>query len=187
MKNLKNMKNIANKLPGCAAKKCAYVNSGRSVAGLLSKYSINWSISASFVDVSFVLLEVVGVHEVEVGPVLVEVLNAMLRDVRCFDRVAAAALANFDEGGEEVVHAIAQLLHVGVLIGRAFVSVDRDALVDGLAIEIELFSERLHDELLEVFAEEDEAVFVGKDDHVFFAFTVAGVVPSEGELHGGIF
>ena len=38
-----------------------------------------------------------------------------------------------DEDGEEVVHAVAQLLHVGVLVGRALVAVDGDALVDALA------------------------------------------------------
>ena len=39
-----------------------------------------------------------------------------------------AAFAHFDEGGEEVVHAVAELLDVGVLVGGALVAVDGDAL-----------------------------------------------------------
>mgnify|MGYP006181463051 CR=1 FL=1 len=46
---------------------------------------------------------------------------------------------------------VAQLLHVGVLVGRAFVPINCDALVHLFSIEIELFAERLHDELLQVF------------------------------------
>ena len=46
------------------------------------------------------------------------------------DAVAVAALADLDEGGEEVVHAVAELLDVGVLVGGALVAVDGDALVD---------------------------------------------------------
>lgn len=57
---------------------------------------------------------------------------------------------DFDEGGKEIRNAIAKLLDVGVLVSRSFVAVGRDALVDGVPIEVESFSERLHDELLEI-------------------------------------
>ena len=40
--------------------------------------------------------------------------------------------------------------------------------------------------MLEVFREEDEAVFVRKDDHVFFTFAISFVMPGEGEKEGGI-
>lgn len=103
-----------------------------------------------------------------------------------FDLCGIGGFADFDEGGEEVVDAVAELLDVGVLVGGAFVAVDGDALVDGVAVEVVLFADGLHDELLEVFAEEHEAVFVGEDDHVFGAFAVACVVPHEGEEHGGV-
>ena len=55
-----------------------------------------------------------------------------------------------------------------------------------VAVEVEFLAERLHDELLEVFGEQDERVLVGQDDHVLFALAVARVVPGEGELHGGV-
>jgi hypothetical protein len=80
--------------------------------------------------------------------------------------VGVAVLEDLDEGDEEVVHAVAELLHVGVLVGRALVAVDRDALVHDVALEVVLLAERLHDELLEVAREELEAVLVGQHDHV---------------------
>lgn len=103
-----------------------------------------------------------------------------------FEGRGILGFADLDEGGEEVVHAIAELLDIGVLVGGAFVAVNGDALIDDVAVEIELFAEGLHDELLEVFAEEDEAVLVGEDDHVFGAFALADVIPHEGEDHGGV-
>ncbi len=65
-----------------------------------------------------------------------------------------AVLEDFDEGGEEVVDAFAELLDVGVLVGGAFVAVDGDALVDDFAFEVFFFAEGFHDELLEVSGEE---------------------------------
>ena len=103
-----------------------------------------------------------------------------------FERRGVLGFADLDEGGEEVVHAVAELLDIGVLVGGAFVAVNGDALIDDVAVEVELFAEGLHDELLEVFAEEDEAVLVGEDDHVFGAFALADVIPHEGEDHGGV-
>ena len=50
------------------------------------------------------------------------------------NRDCRAIFAHLDEGDEEVGHAVAQLLHVGVLVGRALVAVDGDALVHDLAV-----------------------------------------------------
>ena len=97
------------------------------------------------------------------------------------DRVAGAVLADLDEGDEEVVHAVAQLLDIGVLVGGALVAVDGDALVDLVAVEVEFLAEGFHDELLEVFGEQEQAVLVGQDDHVLERRAAAGVVPHEGE------
>ena len=57
-----------------------------------------------------------------------------------------------DEGHEEVVHAVAELLHVGVLVGGALVAVDGEPLVDPVAVAGRALAERLHDELLQVAA-----------------------------------
>ena len=90
------------------------------------------------------------------------------------------------KAGEEIVHAVAELLDVGVLVGGAFVAINGEALVDDLAIEVEFLAERLHDELLEVFRKQDERVLVGQDDHVLFALAVGTVMPGERELHRGV-
>jgi len=99
---------------------------------------------------------------------------------------AIAVAEHFDEGDEEVVHALTELLHVGVLVGRALVAVNGNALVDGAALEIELLAERLHDELLEVAREEEQAVLVGKHHHVLGAAAVGRPVPHGGEDGGGV-
>ena len=57
-----------------------------------------------------------------------------------FESLRRAIFPHLDEGGEEIRHAIAQLLHVGVLVGRALVAVNRDALVDDFAVEILFFA-----------------------------------------------
>ncbi len=80
-----------------------------------------------------------------------------------------AVLQDLDERDEEVRDALAQLLDVGVLVGRALVAVDGDALVHDVALEVLLLAERLHDELLEVAREEEQPVLVGEDDHVLRA------------------
>ena len=56
------------------------------------------------------------------------------------DAVTVAALPHFDERDKEIVHAIAELLDVGVLVGRALVSINGDALVDDLAVEVVLLA-----------------------------------------------
>ena len=50
------------------------------------------------------------------------------------ERRAVAVLEHFDEDGEEIRDAVAQLLDVGVLVGRAFVAVNGNALVDDAAL-----------------------------------------------------
>ena len=62
-----------------------------------------------------------------------------------------------------------------MLIGRALVAVNRDALVDDISVQVEFLAERFHDQLLEVAAEEEQPILVGEDDHVLFAAAVAGV------------
>ena len=63
------------------------------------------------------------------------------------DGGAAAITEHGDEGDEEVVHAFAQLLHVGVLVGRAFVAIHGDALIHDVAVEIVLLATALDDYL----------------------------------------
>ena len=48
------------------------------------------------------------------------------------------SLRHFDKSNKEIVHSVAQLLDIRVLIGRALVAVNRDALIDDLSIEIAL-------------------------------------------------
>ena len=48
---------------------------------------------------------------------------------------------HFNKGGEEIVHSIAELLHVGVLVGGALVAVDGDALIHLFAIAIMLLAQ----------------------------------------------
>ena len=98
-----------------------------------------------------------------------------------------AVFEDVDECHKKVIDAVAQLLDVGVLVGGAFVAVDGEALVDAISVEVEGFSERFHDELLEVSREEEEFVFVGEHDEVAAAFAVGGVEPHGGHEHGGIF
>ena len=50
-----------------------------------------------------------------------------------------------------------------------------------------LLAEGFHDELLKIAAEEEQAVFVGENDHVLGAFSAGGVVPHEGDEGGGVF
>jgi hypothetical protein len=98
-----------------------------------------------------------------------------------------AGVEDADEGGEEVGQAVAQLLDVGVLVGGALVAVDGEALPDLAALAIEALAEGLHDELLQVLREQDQAVGVGEDDHRLAAVAVGQLVPGEGEQGGRVF
>src|SRR5690348_6013270 len=51
-----------------------------------------------------------------------------------------SVFCDFDECDKEIQHAITQLLNVSVLISRAFVPVNRNALMDDVAVEVFLFA-----------------------------------------------
>ena len=111
-------------------------------------------------------------------------MQVVRRGIRAINRdgISGAAFADFDKGSKEVVEAVAQLLHVGVLIGRPLVSVYGEALVDDITSEVLGFSQRFHDELLEVFRKENEGIFVGQNHHVAFTLAISFVIPGKGEL-----
>src|SRR5712671_970779 len=66
---------------------------------------------------------------------------------------SSAGLKDSHERYKKIVHAVAQLLDIRVLIRGTFVAIDGDSLLDPVAIEIELFSQRFHHQLLQVAAE----------------------------------
>ena len=70
-----------------------------------------------------------------------------------------------------------------MLIGRSFVAVDRDSLVHCFAVEIFFFAERLHHQLLQVTAKQQQTILVGQDHHVFLAAPVADVKPHQSQQH----
>ena len=74
-----------------------------------------------------------------------------------------------------------------MLVGAALVAIHGDALIDHGTGQIVLLAEALHDELLQVFAEEHQTVLVRQHDHVLQALATTGVVPHEGQQHGGVF
>ncbi len=84
------------------------------------------------------------------------------------------------------MHTFAELLHIGVLVGRALVAVNGDALMHDVAIEILFLAERLHDELLQVFGEQHETVLIRQHDHVFGSLAVSGEIPHESEQCGWV-
>ena len=84
------------------------------------------------------------------------------------------------------MEAIAKLLHVGMLVGRSFVAVNRDPLIHGITIEVFRFAQRLHDQLLEILGEENEGILVREDHHIALTFAIAFVVPGQSESHRGI-
>ena len=92
-------------------------------------------------------------------------------------RRAVPVPQHLDEGDEEIVQAVAQLLHVGVLVSRTFVAVHGQALVHHLAVEIQLLAQRFHDELLEIFGKQFQPILVGQHHHVLCALAAASVEP----------
>ena len=90
------------------------------------------------------------------------------------------------EGHEEVRRPVAQLLDERVLVRRALVAVDGQPLVDDAAREVLLLADRLHDQLLQVAAEEEQPVLVGQDDHGLRAAPLADRVPGEREERGRV-
>ena len=57
-----------------------------------------------------------------------------------FDRSGVTVFIDFDEGREEIQNTVPQLLNIGMLVGRALVAVHGDALVHGVALQVELGS-----------------------------------------------
>src|ERR1700730_18734127 len=53
-----------------------------------------------------------------------------------FEPSSTSIFTHLNEGDEKIQNTVAQLLHISVLIGRAFVSVNRDALMDDISVEI---------------------------------------------------
>ena len=58
--------------------------------------------------------------------------------------------------------------------------------MNDIAVEVELLAQRFHDKLLEIAAEEEQAVLVGQHDHVFLPLAAGGVVPHQGQERGGV-
>jgi hypothetical protein len=92
-------------------------------------------------------------------------------------RCAFAVFQDLDKGDEEIVHAIAELLDIGMLVRGALVSIYGDTLVDDSAGKIFFFTERFHDKLLKIPREELKTVLIGKYHHVLGAIAVSSVVP----------
>src|SRR5574341_1020437 len=90
-------------------------------------------------------------------------------------------MEHLDEGREEIVHSLPELLYVGVLVRGPFVPVHGEALVHDLAIEVLFLAQGLHDELLEIFGEEHQAVSIRKDHHIFLPGSSCGVIPGKGQ------
>ena len=93
---------------------------------------------------------------------------------------------HLDEVHKEVVDAIAQLLHVGVLVGGTLVAIHRQALVHHLAAPIKLLAEGLHHQLLQVAAEHLQPIPVGQHHHVSLALAAARHPPGGGQQGGGV-
>ena len=77
-----------------------------------------------------------------------------------------AVMQHLDECRKEIIHAVAQLLHIGVLVGGALVPVNGDALVHDLAVHVLFLAQGFHDELLQIFREQHQPVAVRQDHHV---------------------
>ena len=88
------------------------------------------------------------------------------------DRPAFPPSQDFDKRDEKIVHAVTQLLNVRVLVGRTLVPVNSDSLVYHVPVQIPLFPDRFHDQLLEVLRKKFEAVLIREDHHVLFSFAV---------------
>src|ERR1041384_4338575 len=96
-----------------------------------------------------------------------------------FESRTMPILVYFNESDEEVQYAVTQLLHVSMLIGRSLVAIDRDALMNNLAIEVFFFAQRFHRQLLQISAEEGQPIFVGEDHHVLLAMAISRIKPHQ--------
>ena len=62
---------------------------------------------------------------------------------------------------KEIIHPFAELLHIGMLIGRALVTVDGDPLVHHPAGQVALSCRRdLHDQLLQITGKQEQPILV---------------------------
>ncbi|MPM22535.1 hypothetical protein SDC9_68990 [bioreactor metagenome] len=95
-------------------------------------------------------------------------------------------LKHFNEGGEEVVAAVVELLDEGVRVGAAFVAEDVESLMDHLAVQVQLLAEAFHHQLLQIARQQHQPVGIGHDHHVAVALAVAGQIPHGAEHVGGI-
>src|SRR4051812_26363380 len=97
-----------------------------------------------------------------------------------------AILQNLNKCHEEITDAFTKLLDVGVLIGRAFITVNGNSLVYDLTHPVFLLPQRFHHQLLKVAGKELKTVLIGQNDHILGTFTVTGSKPSQGEQGGGV-
>ena len=86
-------------------------------------------------------------------------------------------LEHFDEGDEKVVAAVVELLDERVRVGSTFVTEDIEPLADNVTVEVTLLAQTFHDQLLHIAREQNEAVGVGDDHHIFAAFAFPQHVP----------
>ena len=77
---------------------------------------------------------------------------------RCYTRFdfhgRRTRLKYMDKRGEEVVHAVAKLLNIGILIGLSLVPIDGNSLIDSFAFQVQPLAKRFHHQLLQVAAEQ---------------------------------
>ena len=64
-----------------------------------------------------------------------------------------------------------------MLVGRALVAVNGNALVHHLAAAVVLLAEALHHQLLEITAEHLQPIAIGEHNHVALALAMAGHKP----------
>ena len=65
---------------------------------------------------------------------------ATAKIVLYFHRRGRAVLLHFNKGDKEIENAIAQLLHIGMLISRSFIAINGDSLMHNFAVAVLLLS-----------------------------------------------
>ena len=97
--------------------------------------------------------------------------------------VPAPRLQHSNERDEEIVYAVPKLLHVGMLIGGALVSVHANPLVDALPVQVQALAKRFHHQLLQVAAEQQQPILIRKHHHVLGAAAIGRLEPHQRQ-HG---